>query len=598
MNRSPDYLLRISLILLIFNCCRQAGEGETVTLSDLPPVQIPAALDSVIGIRSWLAIGPFEFNPRTTDPALSFLKDDLKRYGIKEGLIDGKAVEKLQRRGINTFLINESSPKIQLFNYVAGNKEKKSHFYLVARIHSVKAQDAILIFDGSNSYALWLNGDKLVEERGKYNTNKTGDRFVNITLHEGENLLFLKINRSSNLRSWDLICAIASCREGERIFKVNYAGDFVVNPIVTDSFEVYAGPYPGGKVEVLDVENRVVAGGSFDRQHTNGTPFAVSNLGGLADGFYKVILMAGDAKLEETVYKGNYNEFVEQVKASVAAIDDGSPYARDLTVAMERVNFLNSRPGDPKSPSETRYLNRNRVFWGYSLFRMLAGDASTKLMTCQDEDSNQGVFIFHAAKNLTQNIPPVFIIPFALEGESMVEDWYTSNLDQIEADNALADHYGLATVWIYAGGRNYSAVRAAKEIAAILKRLQSEYGIDDRKLFILGDSEGGRRALIQLAATPDRYAACVVTAPLTLSGGNDGIPVSLLPQMGKIPLLIRHGTGDDVSPVEHSRRFYAEAQKYNLPVEYIENEDSHVYINRDYRRFAFEFFCKIAQNDE
>ena len=590
------YLTKACLILAFYSC--QWRTSEMIVLTDLPPITIPAEFDSVIEIKNWLAIGSFEFDNRTSDPASSFLKNDLKRYNIREGMINDKDIKKLQRRGVNTFLINESSPKIKMFNYVFDKKEKKSNFYLVACIHSVKAQEATLIFDGSNSYSIWLNSEKLVEVRGKYNTNKTGDKFINIKLIEGENLLFIKINRGSNLISWDLICAIASRQEGERIFNVNYTGDFVVNPIVNHSLEIYAGPYSSGKIELLDQDGQTVASDSFFHQNTNLKSFFVSNLHGIKDGFYKAVLTVSGVKLEETIYKGDYNKFVEMVRDNVANINKSSPYIDDLLVAMQRLNFMNNKPGDPNSQSEMRFINRNKIFYGFSLFCMLAHNASTSLMTYRDEENHSGVFLFHKSTNLTQNIPLVFIIPFALEGDSMIEDWYTSNLDQIAADNALADQFGLAAVWIYADGKNYSAMKTKKEITAILNRLYSEYDIDAQRIYIMGDCDGGRRALVQIAISDVKYSACALTFPITLSGGSDGIPINLISQMGNIPIIIKHGTNDDMSPVENSRRFYTEAQKLNLPVKYFENEDSHIYLNRDYRKFAFEFFYKTAQNNE
>ena len=129
-------------IFLALTCCIACNTptGEALALSDLPSVYVPAETDSVIEIKHWLALGPFEFNPRTTDPARSFLKNDLQRYGIEEGIIDDKGLEKLQKRKVNTFLINESSPKIKLFDYVAGKKEKMSNFYVAARILSDETQ--------------------------------------------------------------------------------------------------------------------------------------------------------------------------------------------------------------------------------------------------------------------------------------------------------------------------------------------------------------------------------------------------------------------------------------------------------------------------
>ena len=597
MNRIFKYLSGICLTLTLCCCSNHKPAGEAVALSDLSPVTVPAELDSIIEIKNWLAIGPFEFNRFLTDPVKTFFKDDLKRYGIKEGAIDSAAVEKLQRKDVGVFLINSPASQIKLFDYVFKDIKNKSNFYLVSKIHSAKNQNTTLILDGSYSYAVWLNGEKQIEIRGKYNTNKVGDRFVNVSLKEGENTLFVKINRGTNERSWDLICALAPRREAERIFRVNYAGDFVVNPIINNTLEVYTGPYSSGKVEIMDTANQIVAAGSFDNQNTNDRSFVVPNLQKLEAGFYKAGLTVDGEKLEEMIYKGDYRKFVKKVKTDIVGFkNDSSLFANDLKAAMQRVAYLNDKPGDPKSPNETRFLNRNRVFWSYSLDRMLHNNALTQLMTYKDEDS--GVFIFHIGKKRQKKVPLVVIVPYALQGNSMIEDWYAGNLDQIEADGALADDYGFAVARIYAGGWNYSKENTEKEIAFIINRLDSEGIVDSKKIFITGDCEGGRRALLQLAETPNRYVACAVASPITLTGGTDGIPIHFLSQMGYVPIFIEHGVDDNVVPIENSRRFYAESQKLNMPVEYVEVQGNHASLSKDNHRYIYEFFSRIELKQE
>jgi hypothetical protein len=259
-------------------------------------------LDTIVEIKSWLAVGPFEFNHFLTDPVKPFYKKDLKRYGVKEGIMNEEALEKAQRQGANVFLINTPSPQIKLQRYVFNKIEKKSNFYLVSRIYTPTNQDVTLIMDGSNSYTVWLNGDKLIEVKGKYNVNKVGDRFVNISLKKGENQLFVKVNRGTNVHSWDFICTIAPCQEAKRIFQVNYASDFIVNPIIHDFFEVYTGPYSSGKVEIQDVKDQTIAAGTFENQNTNDKAFIFSELKKLEDGFYKIILTIGSERLEEMIY--------------------------------------------------------------------------------------------------------------------------------------------------------------------------------------------------------------------------------------------------------------------------------------------------------
>ncbi len=584
------YLLFLCLLVTLGGCTKQ--DDVTVQLSDLPAVAIPSQIDAVIEIKRWLAIGPFSFNPLFVDPVKSFERKDLRRYGIKEGLIDAQGIEKVQKQGLSVFLINEPSPQIKLFDYVYFRPEKKSNFYLVSRIFLEKEQDAALIIDGSYSYAAWLNGEKLVEVRGKHNVNKTGDRFVNITLKEGENLLFVKVNRGSNRISWDVVCAVTSRSESERIFRVNYAGDFVLNPIVNKSLEIYAGPYLNGIVDITDEKGQSVAGCSFQNQNTNTRSVVVSGLSGLNDGFYTATLILGDEKLRQVIYKGDYSKYVKTTTKRIAEQASNSLYMEDLKAACQRVDYLNNQPGDPHSLSETRFLNRNRVFWGYSLLRMLQKNATTQWMTYENREGVQGVFIFHKDSKLSHNIPLVIIVPPALQGSTLIEDWYTSNLDQIETDKTLADEYGLAVVWLYAGGRNYSSIETEKEITDVISRLQSEYDIE--RIFITGDCEGGRRALVQLALSPGRYAACVASSPLTLIGGDDGVPVNLISQMGPVPILIRHGRDDAASSVENSRRFYAEAQKLNRPVVYEEVEGGHLSFSKDGHRFVFAFFSQLV----
>jgi len=595
MNLLFKLTLGICLIMVLFCCNKPANEmviRSTVFFSELPAVAIPTELDTIIEIKNWMAIGPFDFHPLLTDPIETFSRNDLKKYGITEGSIDDADIENLQRQGVDVFFINSLSPQIKLIKYVSESITNKCNFYLVARIHSDSDRNVMLITDGSYSYALWLNRDKLVEVKGKYNTNKAGDRFINVSIKAGDNILFAKVNRGTNERSWDLISTIASQQEAERIFRINYANDFVIDPLVNNSFEIYAGPYTSGLVKILDGKEQIVTVASFDSLNTNNKPFVVSDIKSLEDGFYKVILTVGSENLEEMIYKGDYRQFAKKIKASVNEMGDNSPHSKDLKVAMERVDFLNKKHSNPNSPSDIRFVNRNRVFWGYSLYKMLLKDIKTQLMTYQSQEDNAGIFIFHIGYKQQLKIPLVIIVPSALQGNSMIEDWYTSNLDQIETDNALADQYGFAIAWIYAEGRKYSAYKTEKEITAIINRLKTEYDIDEQRIFITGDCEGGRRTLLQLAATPDRYAACAVSSPITLSGGSDGIPINLLPKMSKIPILIRHGIDDDVSPIENSRKFYDEAKKLNMPVKYIEVQGSHICIAKDLHRFVFEFFSK------
>ena len=111
----------------------------------------------------------------------------------------------MPHRKIHSFVLSEKSGHFRLFNYVQDKIENKSNFYLCTFLYTDEKRELTILTDGSNSYRIWLNGEILTEVTRKHNTNKVGDRFLNVSLKEGNNLLFVKINRAGNVKSWDFI---------------------------------------------------------------------------------------------------------------------------------------------------------------------------------------------------------------------------------------------------------------------------------------------------------------------------------------------------------------------------------------------------------
>ena len=105
-----------------------------------------------------------------------------------------------------------------------------------------------------------------------------------------------------------------------------------------------------------------------------------------------------------------------------------------------------------------------------------------------------------------RKIPLIIVVPHNVQDSLFLKSLYVRNLDQLETDHAFVDQHGFALVRIQAFGKDYSAQKTDNEIALVINRLQSEYDIDARNIFLMGACEGGRRALVQLALSPDRYA--------------------------------------------------------------------------------------------
>ena len=600
---SPSFLICILMVVVLG---LSGGSGRNVLVTgnvDIPSIPVPQNFDKLIEIKKWFAIGPFSFDSARQSPEKAFSNTDLKRFGIDEDDFVSDDIKKLGRLTGNMFQINDSTSFVRLFDYVGpdANIERLSNFYLFTAIDCEDEVDATLVFDGSNSYKLWLNGVLLEEKRGKQNINKVGDRFVNVSLKKGKNILLAKVNRGANLKSWDFVCGIAPKAIAKNIYRANYLGDFVVNPIVNESLAVYTGPYNKAVLRITDDYGDIAAIDTLSS--SNG--FTVPLHRDMADGFYNCFLFLDSDSIAEDIYKGDYADFVGSMDAEVRST--GLSDNDDIMANFTRVEFLNNEIIGDNSPDELRRLNRNRVYWGRALSEMVENVSEsgkindmtgTFLLTySEDNDSTVYCFVSHVGNQLPLkgNIPVVFAVPYALTGESMPEDWYTGNLDQIMNDNKIADQYGVALVWLYSGGKDYSPLTADEDLRFALEKMRSLYDIDTTRLFLIGDCEGGRRALALARDNPGFFRGIAATSPLTLTGNGDIAPIEYASKLAKIPMIIRHGKHDEVAGIENSLRFVTVANKLGFYPELIVTENSHITFERDYRKYAFAFFDSISK---
>ncbi len=571
----------------------------------LPQIEVNGAVDGLIEIKEWFAVGPFDFNPQKQLPEETFFNKDLRRYGVSEKNMDMSVAKRLIRRKAG-FNISGQSSRISLVQYSEGDVSVKSNFYLFVSIFSTAEQAVSLVFDGSNSYNVWLNGEKLLEVTGKYNVNKVGDRFVDALLNEGDNLLAVKINRGSNVKSWDLFCAVADAKTAKDIYRANYRSDFIVNPIADDSLGFYLGPYTKASVSISDVSGKLL----FNSDASSKTYIALPNE--CVDGFYNCTLtLPGNIVMAEIFYKGSFLDFVD--KTSELIRERGykwpSAFRKDIDVGYKRLIYLIDKPDDPVSSSQQRLIDRNRVLWGYSLRAMLSSaaigsdeaPAGTFLRSFSDEYESLGDgFISFIPKSFVaeEKTALVMVVPYALDGESIISDWYTDNLDQIMADNQMADEYGFAMAWMYSGGKNYSLSAAVEEANAVVERMRELLCGKLGPIYIAGDCEGARRAMLIAEAEPEMFSGIALTSPIVSSFANEESPLNAIGNLRNIPVIAKHGVNDITSPVENSRRLVVAANNANVDVTYIETDDGHLTFSKDYRRYAFEFFEKINEKAE
>ena len=81
---------------------------------------------------------------------------------------------------------------------------------------------------------------------------------------------------------------------------------------------------------------------------------------------------------------------------------------------------------------------------------------------------------------------------------------------------------------------------------AVMEDIQNEYKVDANRIYVTGASSGSSRALMYVAATPDVFAGLIPAA--------GPIPAAFASALTDIPILMFHGTHDEITPITGSRR--------------------------------------------
>jgi hypothetical protein len=321
--------------------------------------------------------------------------------------------------------------------------------------------------------------------------------------------------------------------------------------------------------------------------------------------FYTCRLHSADTIIMSQVFfKGDYSQMAASLKQRVERIKGNDRFYLDLRANLDRILHLNSYSfNDPTSFSERTFINKSRVFWAYSLSILLSGFetgvpanaiSGTRLMTYENQGEIKH-FMFHANKDVLSEflLPLVIVIPYHLSGETLITDWYLSVLAQIENDAKLADEYHFAIAWLFMDGKNYTPEAGYQDALFVMERLNNEFMLDEEKIFLIGDCEGGRRALILGSMAPDNFSGIGVNCPLIVTP-NSNLILDRLDLLKEIPVYVTHGFNDTETSVNHSRYFVSEGRKSGMIIHYEETDAGHYMIDKGYRRNSFEFFKQVS----
>jgi predicted peptidase len=103
-------------------------------------------------------------------------------------------------------------------------------------------------------------------------------------------------------------------------------------------------------------------------------------------------------------------------------------------------------------------------------------------------------------------------------------------------------------------------------VDALLADLPKKYSIDVKRVYVIGQSDGGWGVWQLLALNPKRYAAAI-----PICGWGDPADAA---KMAKVPIWVFHGAKDNVEPVKSSRDMVAALTKAGGTPRYTEYKDA------------------------
>jgi len=587
MIKSIVICLLIVVFITLFEGC-----------SKTPEVIISGKVEKLVFIPEWKLFGSFEFDTLTQDSKSTFQNEDLKIFGVNENNISLMSLDSLNYCVKEQIIIENSNGRIRFKEYAKKPIENKSNFYGYTIINSPINQEVYMISDGSRNYTIWLNGNEIVRAVNKQNTAKVGDQITPITLKEGKNLLFIKVGRGSNLISWELIVAMAPKSVAYDVYYKNYFSDFIVDPISNDSISFYLGPHRNGKLMITAEDGKFLNEYSFHNINNSGVlNLNVEDLS--FDNFYRanIIVNHNNDTLQEWFYHGDYSKLIEQLtqKITLESVSEYNPI-------LDRLMYLETVIVDENSVSETRFYNKNKVFYAYNLKKQVANVTGNKpsgtyiFNVIADDNLNNDYFLFNVSQSILNKskIPIVIMMPYIISDDrTLVESWYIGNLDQIEMDSRLAEKSGFAVLWPYFNGDSMYPTDGIGKLVESIKKLNESFNIDYENIYILGDCYGGGRAIVYAGKKPYFFAGVAVFGPVTLKGQFENIPIKFVTSFKNLPIYIQHGENDLISPIENSLAFVEKAHEYGIYPVFEKKQVGHLELSKDYHFPGFLFFDSI-----
>jgi pimeloyl-ACP methyl ester carboxylesterase len=401
--------------------------------------------------------------------------------------------------------------------------------YVATIIESPRDQDVVIAAGADDNLKIWLNHEELVAD--PVVVHRFIKKFGHVTggrLKKGNNFLLVKVGNLTG--DWRLIVTLFPHARAVELAEGNAINPILVNSVIPPSEPVklrtdLLPSVRDAKAEIIDASHSVIDSWKLRAERITTRDIAKFE----KNRVYFCRLTSAGHVIERPFYYGDLEAGFARLAERVGQVTPNDDLVRiALQAQSARLKHL------LKPESESSEAWQQKVAAGYAeleanlalvdqgavAFRHAPGTHLRGYRSSVDgQVLNYWIHVpERAAERSGKPIPLVVVLPWtALENLPFLESSQIASFEEAERYRILGDEFQFGVLQVWGRGKNLGGTAIWNaDVFEALDAVSRDYSIDQNRIYLVGDCEGGRQALLLGERYPNRFAAIAVEGPISI----------------------------------------------------------------------------------
>jgi dienelactone hydrolase len=459
-----------------------------------------------------------------------------------------------------------------------------SEVYAVAELSSKKEADIGIELGSQDDLTLWVNGQLVLSlPGGAYHVASAYDGYGIAKLHKGSNILIAKIDRKSD--GGNIILNFGDVAHVSSIIQ-NKSSGRIVRTIFLHAGDPLSITIPPSCVQpstIVEVQNN---GGNILYSKTVPTEkLSAIELPTLPDGYYSMAASSQCGSITDGFYIGDpvtvYNHIVNLRNAK-------SPTSREyltLDAIAQRYEILNA---------PAYYNNPSPRGWQMKL-RMIIKDGVNAINDpnslqwsrvpglhlreyISEIDGAREPYLICVPNSYADSLPLIVTLPPVLgTGRPFLASAFLTSMNDLDGLKQAANEAHAIVIRYGNRGNLWDTPMADAQFFEVLSDVEREFNIDKKRIYLLGYSESGRRALLLAEHYPSLFGGVIVYGALIeaytgsdshAAWAQENNVATMINNLGNVATIIVNGDRDTEVSLDSAKDFYRKLVRGGVPASF------------------------------